>query len=152
MTSSRAATRGATFLPVVVAGGDEIVAMAADQIGGDGRDILGQIVPVGGIVGDVDLDSAGDLRGRLGDGADALAGDEQMHFAELRGGGDGGEGRVLHLAALMLDQNQSDAHATTPKVLSLPISSSTEPTLTPAWRFAGSSTFRTVSRGAVSTP
>ena len=82
---------------------------------------------------------------------DALAGDEQMHLAKLRRGGDGGERGVLNLAAFMLDENQR-LHATTPSVLSLPISSSTEPTFTPAWRFDGSVTFTIVSRGAVSTP
>ena len=43
----------------------------------------------------------------------------------------------------MLDENQR-LHATTPSVFSLPISSSTEPTLTPAWRLAGSTTFSVV--------
>ena len=99
----------------------------------------------------MDLADAGDLRGRLGDGADALAGDEQVHLAQLRRGGDRGQGGVLHLAAFMLDENQR-LHATTPKAFNLPTSSSTEPTLTPAWRFDGSTTFTTVSRGAVSTP
>ena len=100
----------------------------------------------------MDLLDAGDLRGFRGDGSDAFAGDQQVDVAKRGGGGDGGEGGVLHGATLMLDENQCDAHATTPKALSLPISSSTFATLTPADLLAGSSTFRVVSRGAVSTP
>ncbi len=106
----------------------------------------------GGAVGDMDLLDTRDLGGRLGDRADTFAGDEEVDVAELRGGGDGGEGGVLDLAAFVLDENQRDAHATTPRPLSLPISSSTDATLTPAWRLAGSTTFKVVRRGATSTP
>ena len=82
MTSSRAATRGAMFLPVVVAGREEGVVIG-HQLRGERRDILGEAVPVGRVVGDMDLADAGDLRRRLGDRADALAGDEQMDLAQL---------------------------------------------------------------------
>ena len=117
------------FLPVVVAGATKAswpsISPAIKR-----RDILGERVGVSRIVGDMDLADAGDLRRRLGDAADALAGDEQMDLAQLRRGGDGGQGGVLDLAAFMLDQNQR-LHATTPSVLSLPISSSTERDLDP---------------------
>jgi hypothetical protein len=126
--------------------------MVAHQRNRDRRDILGQAVAEGGAVGDMDLGDAGDLRRRLGDPTDAFAGDEGMDLAQLGRGGDRGKGGVLHLAAFMLDENQSDAHATTPRVLSLPISSSTLATLTPAWRLEGSTTLSTASRGVVSTP
>ena len=129
MTSSRAATRGAIFLPVVVAGATK-ASWSRHQGGGERRDILGEIVGVSRVVGDMDLADAGDLRGRLGDAADALAGDEQVDLAQLRRGGDRGERGVLHLAAFMFDENQR-LHATTPRAFSLPISSSTSPTLTP---------------------
>ena len=115
------------FLPVVVAGREEGV-VVGHQRGGDRRDILGQLVLEVRAVGDMDLADAGDLRGRIGDRADALAGDQQMDFAELRGGGDRGERRVLDRAAVMFDQNQR-LHAATPSAFSLPTSSSTEPTL-----------------------
>ena len=82
ITSSRAATRGAMFLPVVVDGRDEGV-VALHQPRDQRRDILGEAVAVSRIVGDMDLADAGDLRGRLGDGADARAGDEEMDLAEL---------------------------------------------------------------------
>jgi hypothetical protein len=40
------------------------------QLGDQRRDILGELVIVGRIVGDMDLADAGDLRGLLGDAAD----------------------------------------------------------------------------------
>ena len=53
---------------------------------------------------------------------------------------------------VVLGEDQ-DGHQSTPaSVLSLAISSSTEPTLTPALRVAGSTVFSTFSRGATSTP
>ena len=114
-------------------------------------DILGQLVLEVSAVGDMDLADAGDLGSGSGNAVDALSGDEQMDFAELRGGGYGCEGRVLDSAVGMFDQYKR-LHATTPSVLSLATSSSTEPTLSPAWRLAGSVTLRTSRRGLVSTP
>ena len=115
----------------VLAGGrrrrDERV-VVLHQLGGDRRDILGKaVIEVRG-VGDMDLADAGDLRRRLGDRADVGSGDQRMDFAQLRRGGDGCERRVLDLAAFVLDENER-LHSTTPSVFSLPISSSTEPTL-----------------------
>ncbi len=125
--------------------------MIGHQLSGERRDILGEAVPISRVVGDMDLADAGDFRRRLGDAAYALAGDEQVDLAKLRRGGHRRQRGVLHLAAIMFDENQR-LHATTPKVFNLPISSSTLATLTPACRLDGSSTFSTVSRGAVSTP
>ena len=51
--------------------------MASHQLGRDRRDILGQLVLEMGGVGDMDLADSGDLRRRLRDGVDALAGDQQ---------------------------------------------------------------------------
>ena len=61
--------------------------MVRHQRGRDRRDILGQLMLEMRAVGDMDLADAGDLRGRLGDRADARAGDQQMDFAQLRRGG-----------------------------------------------------------------
>jgi hypothetical protein len=91
------------------------------------------------------------LRCLIGNIADAASGDEQMHFAQLRCGGDGRKRGVLQLAAFMFDKDER-LHPTTPVSRSLSISSSTEPTLIPAWRFGGSATFSVSSRGAMSTP
>jgi hypothetical protein len=55
----------------------------------------------------VDLADAGDLRGLFGDGADVRARDQQMDFAELGGGGDGGERRILELPAFMFNENEA---------------------------------------------
>jgi hypothetical protein len=132
-------------------GGDEEGVVTRHQFGDERRDILGEAVGVGRIVGDVDLADAGDLRSGLGDRADARSGDDQMDLAELRRGGYGGQGGVLELPLLMLDPDER-LHPITPVSLILPISSSTEPTLIPACRFGGSATFNVVSLGAVSTP
>ncbi len=125
--------------------------MAVHQSHHQRRDILGQHMRIGRIVGHQHPGDAGDPRRRLGHRADAFAGDQRMHLAQLRGGGHRRQGRVLHRAVAMLDQNQH-AHAATPNSLSLATSSSTEPTLIPACRFAGSSTLSVVRRAEMSTP
>ncbi len=131
-------------------GGDERV-VRFHQLGGDRRDVLGEAVVEMRGVGDMHLADAGDLRCRLGDATDVRPGDERMDFAQLRRGGDGCKRGVLDLAALVLDVDER-LHATTPSVFSLPISSSTEPTLSPACRLAGSTTFSVSRRRAMSTP
>ena len=115
------------------------------------RDILGEQIGIGGIVSDMHLGNAGDLRGFGGDAADTLAGDEEMDIPELRGGGDHGERGVLDGLAVMFDPDER-LHFATPIALSLATSSSTSATLTPAVRLAGSTTFRVVRRGDTSTP
>src|SRR5690606_22987064 len=130
--------------------GEQSVVMA-HQRGRDRGDILGQLVLEVDGVGDMDLADAGDFCACLGNAVDALAGDEQMHFAKFGCGGHGGEGGILDRGAVMLDQYKR-LHATTPKVLSLAINSSTDATLSPAWRLGGSVTLRISRRGAASTP
>ena len=125
--------------------------MIGHQRGGDGRDILGQLMIEMGGVGDMDLAHAGDGRCGFGNGADARSDDQAMDVAELRRGCDGSEGSVLDGAAFMLDQDQR-LHFATPIALSLSTNSSTDPTLIPAWRLAGSTTLSVSSRGATSTP
>src|SRR4051812_40745833 len=93
---------------------------------------------------------AADLRGLTGDFADVRSGDQRMDLAEFGGGGDGRQGRVADCLAVVLDQDQH-AHFAIPMPCSRSTSSSTDPTLIPAWRFAGSTT-RTISmRRAMST-
>jgi hypothetical protein len=104
ITSSRAATRGATFLPVVVAGATKA---SWWPISGDQRrDILGELVLVGGRRrrhGPCSTPASFAAARRR---ADILAGDEQVDFAELRGGGDGAVGGVLQLAVSCSDENE----------------------------------------------
>ena len=61
-------------------------------------------------------------------------------------------GGVVQVRVVVLGEDQ-DGHQITPaSVFSFAISSSTEPTLTPALRVAGSTVFTTFSRGVTSTP
>jgi hypothetical protein len=132
-------------------GGREEGVVMAHQVGHQRRDVLGQLVLVGGVVGQVDLADPGDLRRLLGHSAAAAAGDEQVHLAQLQGCGDGRQRRLLHVLVVVFDEYEGLHHAT-PRALSLATSSSTLATLTPAWRTGGSVTWVTLSRGAVSTP
>src|SRR3546814_19868878 len=81
----------------------------------------------------MDLADARDFRRRLGDAIDTFAGDERMHFAELRSRGHRSERGVLDGAAVMFDPNKR-FHECTPMAFSLATSSSTSATLMPAWR------------------
>src|SRR4030095_5036645 len=101
-----------------------------------------------GGVGDMDLADTRDFRRGCSHAVDTFAGDEQMYFPELRSCGHGRQGGVLDGGTVLSHQTQP-LHAPTPKVFNLAISSSTEPTLSPAWRLAGSVTLSTSSRGAV---
>ena len=125
--------------------------MIGHQLHHQRRDIFGERMAQRRVVGDMDLAHAGDLRRSFGDAADAFAGHQQMDFAQLGGGGDGGEGGVLDRAAFMFNPDKR-LHAATPMDLSLATSSSTSATLTPAERLAGSATETVSSRGAMSTP
>ena len=125
--------------------------MRRHQLGDERRDIFGQIVIEGGVVGDMHLADACNLRGFLGHRIDARTGDEQMDFAKLRRGGDHRERGVLDGLAVMFDPNER-FHECTPIAFSLATSSSTSATLTPAERTGGSETLTTLTRGAVSTP
>ncbi len=68
------------------------------------------------------------------------------------GRGDRVQGCGLQGPVVVLGNDESSHQITRASVLSLSTSSSTEPTLCPPWRFAGSSTLSTVSRGVTSTP
>ena len=84
-------------------------------------------------------------------GVGIVADDKRVDVAELRSGGHRCQRRVLDAAAVMLDQNQN-AHFAIPIPLSFSTSSSTLPTLIPAWRLAGSTTFSVSRRRATSMP
>src|SRR5271165_3987656 len=118
------------------------------------RNILGEPVVVGGIVGEQHHSGPGDLGRSLGYGAairprhqdiDILAGD-------FRGGGDSVERRGLERAVVVLGDDEGGHQITRASVLSMSTSSATEPTLRPPWRLVGSSTLSTTRRGVTSTP
>ena len=121
------------------------------QFDDERRDVFGERMRIGGVVGDMDLADARDLRGLGSDGIDALTRDEEVDVTELRGGGDHGERGILDGGAVMFDPDER-LHLATPIALSLATSSSTSATLTPAVRLAGSTTLSVVSRGVTSTP
>ena len=109
---------------------------------------------VGDIVGEPHPLDAGDLRCRLGHAAAILAGHQDIDIAagDLLGGGDRVEGRGLQYPVVVFGDDESSHQITRASVLSLSTNSVTEPTLCPPWRFAGSSTLSTTSRGVTSTP
>jgi hypothetical protein len=76
----QAATRGATFLPLAVAGTGCGCSQRRDgqHLGGH---VLGQAVGQRGAVGVQHLGHAGDLRGGLRGGAGVVAGHQHMHLA-----------------------------------------------------------------------
>src|SRR6266508_825447 len=125
MTSSSAATRGMTFLPVVVAGA----------------------------VGEQDLLHPVELGGGFGYRPIALAGDHHVHVrAERLGGGQRLVGRVLQRLVVVLGDEERGHDSTPTSFLSLSTSSPTVFTFTPALRPAGSVVLSTSSRGEMSTP
>ena len=121
------------------------------QIGDQGRDIFGERMAIGGVVGDMDLADAGDLRSRLGHARHAFPSDEQMDLAELAPRSHDRQCRVLDCATFMFDPYKR-LHAATPNTFNLPINSSTSATFTPAVRLLGSTTVKVFSRAATSTP
>jgi len=118
------------------------------------RDILGEPVFVGVVVGEQHLSRSGDLGGGLGNGAAILAGHQNVDLAggDFDSGRDRVEGRRLQRPVVMFGDDQSSHQITRASVFSLSTSSATEATLWPPWRFAGSSTLSTVRRGVTSTP
>src|SRR5581483_8768333 len=119
------------------------------------RDVLGQAVGVGGIVGQAHLGDPGDFGGGLGDRGAAAAGDEDMHVGagdpgDLGGGGDRVQRRRLQRGAVMFGDDEDGHQITRASSFSLSTSSATEPTLTPPSRFFGSSTLRVTRRGSLS--
>src|SRR3954454_13863881 len=99
----------------------------------------------------MDLRHTGDLRCRLRDAIRIIAGDKSVHFTQLRRRRHRCEGGVLDVTAVMFDEDKN-AHFAIPRPLSRSTSSSTLPTLMPAWRLAGSVTLIVSSRRATSTP
>ncbi len=55
-------------------------------------------------VGDMHGARTGNLRSGIGHRADTRSGDQQIDIAQLRGGGEGGEGGVLDPTAVMFDE------------------------------------------------
>jgi hypothetical protein len=125
--------RGNARRDVLARGGgrrDERV-IARHQLGDQRRDILRQRMTIGRVVREQHLGDAGDLGSSIGRALCALARDQRNDIAQLCCSGDSGERCVLHRRIVMFDPDEN-AHATTPRILSLPISSSTSATLTPA--------------------
>src|SRR5271170_690150 len=149
ITSSSAATRGATFLALaddgVVTGGER-----NDQR----RQRLGQAMRVERIVRHSHFRHALELSGHRGGGGDVLAGDKHVdRTSELERGGERARGRVVQLSACDFGQKKGRHRQITPaSSWSLPTSSATDLTLTPALRPAGSEVFSTLRRGETSTP
>ncbi len=76
-----------------------------------------------------------------------------MHLAQGLRRGDRGARRLLDAGRVEFEQNENGhGQITFASVLNLLTSSATEPTFWPAFRFGGSSTRTTVSRGVGSTP
>ncbi|MPM70714.1 hypothetical protein SDC9_117672 [bioreactor metagenome] len=113
-----------------------------DEIG----ERLGEPMRIGRVIGDQHLRHA--VKRREGGRIDARAGHQHRHRAELLRR----RQRLRRRVEAAHFRNQKNRHQITPASLSLPISSSTEPTLMPAERPAGSAVFTTVSRGVTSTP
>ena len=158
MTSSSAATRGAMFLPLLVAGATN-ASWVSISLATSGATFSASACAKAASSATWTLPTPAIFVAASRDAVDALAGDQQMDFAELRRGGDRGVGGVLDGRAVVLDPDQAVVlsvferpsapkivHFATP-MLQLATSSSTSATLTPAVRFAGSTTFSVVSRG-----
>ena len=78
---------------------------------------------------------------------------QQMHFAEASHSRQRFGNRISgKLATIHIGQKENSHQITPASSLSFAISSSTEATLTPAFRPAGSEVFTTVRRGVTSTP
>ena len=79
--------------------------------------------------------------------------DQHMHFAKRSNSSKGFRHGIRRQSAFVYISNQQNGHQITPaSSLSFAISSSTEPTLTPALRPAGSTVFTMFRRGVTSTP
>ena len=152
-TSSRAATRGAMFLPDRVGGHDD-VAVGRRKLDDQRGDVFRQPVGVGRIFRLQHLGHALQRGSSLGGLAGILAGDQHVHVGvELRRGGDGiGDIGADSLAVMRGDNENRHDQITPASFFSLSTSSATVFTLTPPLRLGGSSTFSVFSRGATSTP
>jgi len=110
-------------------------------------------VRIGRVVGNQHLGHAGNARGRLGGCLAAATGDQHMDFTtQCLRGRDGVMRCGLQFVVAVLSNYQSAHQITFASLRSLSTSSATEPTLMPALRSGGGSTFNTRMRGATSTP
>src|SRR4029079_16430232 len=122
----------------ILAGGrrrSDVRVVAFHQLRYDRRDRFGELMLEPPTVRGIDFRDARYLRRGLR--RCIVSGDERMDFTELRGSGHRRERGVLDVATVMLDQNQN-VHFAIPRPLSRSTSSSTLPTLMPAWRLGGS--------------
>ena len=114
---------------------------------------LGEAVAIGLALDVDDLRYAVEPRRRPGYRGAGLAGDEHGDVAADRlCSGHGLGGGVVQGRVVVLGEDQDGHHSTPASVFSFAISSSTEPTFTPALRVTGSAVFTTFSRGVTSTP
>src|SRR5215469_13530236 len=118
------------------------------------RHVLCKCVFVSGIVGEQHPLYAGDLGGGLGDRTAILARYEYVDVltGDLCSRRDSVQRRRPQRDIIVFGDDEGGHQITRASVLSLSTSSATEPTLTPASRFDGSSTFSTTRRGVTSTP
>ena len=135
------------------AGRDDRV-IAAGERDDQRRQRLGEAVRVERIVGDAHLRHASEFRRARRRLADVLPGDENIdRRAEFDRGGQRARGQVAQLAVGDFRQQKRRHGQITPaSSCSLATSSATDFTFTPALRPLGSVVFRTLSRGATSTP
>ena len=130
------------------------MAVVGRELHHQGRDVLGDPVCIGRILGLQDLGDAGNGGGRFG-GITAVAASHQHGDvgAHLPRGGDGvGDVGADGLVVVRGDDENGHVQITPASFLSFSTSSATVFTLMPALRLGGSSTFSTFSRGATSTP
>ncbi len=105
-----------------------------------------------GCVGVEHLGGAIELGGGLRDGLGVRAGNEHVHVLAQRLGGTHGLGDPGAQRLVVVVGQEQRRHESAPVSLSLAISSAAFATFTPALRPGGSTVFRTLRRGAGSTP
>ena len=117
------------------------------------RDIFSQSIRVLGCIRNNHFADACNRCGRFCCFAAIMSGDKCVNIAaNSLGCGDSVQRRCIYRTIIMFDNNKNAHHITFASFFSLSTSSATDPTLMPADRAAGSSTFTTFSRGVVSMP
>ena len=106
---------------------------------------------------DQHLGDAVDGGGGLADRGAARPGDQDgdipgARIRQMACGHDRVQGRGLEGCVVMFGNDENGHQITLASFFSLSTSSATDPTMTPAWRLAGSSTLSVVRRGVTSTP
>ena len=125
-----------------------IACQADDQRGGRFRQAVAQRC----IFGDQNLGHAVDGGGGVTGGGGGGAGAQNGDVTDGLGGGNGLGGGVHRQFAIGHFGKEKNSHYTAPASLSFATSSSTDPTMIPADRSAGSSVLMTSRRGETSTP